>query len=73
MNEIQVSILINQATNPLEERIQRLEMDLVLTKQHATQTVEFMASHFSRELDKLVEEYKNAFTEASLAVIRGNI
>ncbi|MUG44938.1 hypothetical protein [Paenibacillus woosongensis] len=73
MDEQQVLLMISEATKPLQERIQLLESDLAMTKKHVTQAVELMGANFSMELDRVLNDYKEAFREASLSVIQDNI
>lgn len=45
----------------LEKKIEQLEHDLLLTKQHTTQAVQLMADQFSSELNKLLEKYEEVY------------
>lgn len=73
MNEEQVKQIVRLETEHLEKRIEQLEHDLLLTKQHTTQAVQIMAEKFSSELDRVLMEYKDAFQATALDIIRDNI
>lgn len=54
----------------LEGRVEQLERDLILSKQHMTQTVQLMGEMFSKELDQVMDKYQQRIIEASVQVIK---
>lgn len=70
MNEEQVKEIVRLKTEHLEKRIEQLERDLLLTKQHTTQAVQLMAEKFSGELDRVLGEYKDGFSSAAVDIVR---
>lgn len=72
MNEKQLIDLLMGENKRLEKRIEQLESDMILTKQHMIQAVQMMNDNFSRELNRILVDYEESLREATLQVIRDN-
>ncbi|WP_019636117.1 hypothetical protein [Paenibacillus fonticola] len=69
VNEEQVKEIVRRETIRLEKRIEQLERDLLLTKQHTTQAVQLMAENFSTELDNLLKVYASSYEKAAMGLL----
>ncbi|MCM3041722.1 hypothetical protein M3201_18675 [Paenibacillus motobuensis] len=70
MNEEEVKEIVKRETEYLEKRIEQLECELLLTKQHTTQAVQLMAEKFSSELDRVLVETHQRYLQESLVSIK---
>ncbi|OME86536.1 MULTISPECIES: hypothetical protein [Paenibacillus] len=72
MSEQRMREIIRGETKRLEKKIEQLESELQLTKQHMSQAVQLISDKFSSELGRLLDDYKESLEAEALAIIQDN-